>query len=393
MKKVLISFFIITLTLINLSCSNILSVQAVTTNNIIKISLENIKDIIIENNLEIKIQQNNIQIQKECFENAKDNKENKENDKEEAENKLKYLKNDSTATEEDIKNAEDVLDIAKKEFENVTDALSEAKKSYKDAKIVYDQKVETEVYLAQKAYINYLYDISNTILEEERVKSSEQKEKLAKVKYESGFLSKNDYISVTNDNLDSINKLKELRDTEEISRIKLCNMLGISQKENITFSTDMNADFQAISQINYENDFKKMLTNNINISNQNDVIDDLEDKENDYEDNDQEDIYDYQVENASIELKQLIDNSKIEFKEQYNILINSYSSMKNSYDKILQKQKEFSFLQTKYACGFISKAELENSKLLFDKDISDFTNEKNQLYIEYLHYIQMREGY
>ncbi|MFW2491786.1 TolC family protein [Clostridium chromiireducens] len=392
MKRVVISFFIMILILTNLSFANINSVQADTTNTI-KVSLENIKDIVIENSLEIKIQRNNMQIKKEYYNKAKDTKDKNENAKEDAENKLKNLRNDSTVTEEQIKYAEDTLDAAKKEVKNADDALTETKKAYKDAKIVYDQKVETEVHAAQKAYVNYLYDVSNTMLEEGTVKSFEQKEKLAKIKYESGFLSNKDYISITHDNSDSINKLKELKNVEELSRIKLCNMLGISQKENITFNKDINADFQVIPQINYKNDLKKMLSNNIEIENQNDEIDDLNDKEDDYEDNDQDDIYDYEVKNANIELKKLISDAETQFKEQYNTLINSYNSIKNNYNKILQEQKEYNIMQAKYDYGFVSKTELENSKLAFDKDNANFTNEKNQLYIEYLRYIQMREGY
>lgn len=382
-----------TLTLTNLSLANISSVQAATANNTIKVSLENIRDIIIENSLDIKIQHNNVQIKKEYYDDAKDAKDDKENAKEDADGKLKNLKNDLTATPEQIKDAKDAVDAAEKEVNIADNTLSETKKSYKDAKTAYDQKVQTEVYSAQKDYINYLSYISNTKLEQDTVKSSETKEKGAKFKYESGFLSKNDYISLTHDNSDSINKLKELRDTEELSRVKLCNTLGISPEKNITFNTDISADFQVISQINYKDDLKKMISNNIEINDQNDVINDLEDEEDDYDDKDLEDIYDYEVENADNELKKLINEAEIEIKGQYNTLINSYNSIKNSYNKILQEQTEYKIMQRKYDYGFISKTELENSKSAFDKDNATFTNEKNQLYIEYLRYIQMKEGY
>jgi outer membrane protein TolC len=393
MKKALISFFIMTLTLINLSFANISSVQAATADNTIKVSLENIRDIIIENSLDIKIQHNNVQIKKKYYEDDKYAKANKDNAKKDAEDKLKNLRNDLTATEKQIKDAEDAVNAVKKEVNIADNTLSETKKSYKDAKITYDKKVETEVYATQKAYINYLSDVSNTKLAQDTVKSYEAKEQRTKIKYERGFLSKNDYISLTHDNTDSINNLKKLGDTEELSRIKLCNTLGISSEENITFNTDISVDFQVISQINYEDDLKKMLSNNIDIKDKNNAIDDLEDEENDYEDNDEEDIYDYEVENADNELKKLINDAEIEFKEQYNTLMNSYNSIKNSYNKILQDQKEYNRMQTKYDYGFTSKTEVENSKSAFDKDNATFINEKNQLYMEYLRYIEMKEGY
>ena len=72
MKKVLISFFIMTLTLANIS-----SVQAATIDNTVDtenaetidddtlvISLENIREIVIDNNLTLKIADNNLKIAK-----------------------------------------------------------------------------------------------------------------------------------------------------------------------------------------------------------------------------------------------------------------------------------------------------------------------------------------
>jgi hypothetical protein len=59
---------------------------------------------------------------------------------------------------------------------------------------------------------------------------------------------------------------------------------------------------------------------------------------------------------------------------------------------MLQEQKEYNLMQAKFDYGFTSKTEVENSKSAFYKDNATFINEKNKLYIEYLHYIQMKEG-
>ena len=58
-----------------------------------------------------------------------------------------------------------------------------------------------------------------------------------------------------------------------------------------------------------------------------------------YDNNDEEDIYEYKLENAKIELKQLMNTTETDFKEQYNTLMTSYNSIKSSYDKFNSRTK------------------------------------------------------
>ena len=57
----------------------------------------------------------------------------------------------------------------------------------------------------------------------------------------------------------SVNDSNESKDTEELDRTKLCNTLGISPEENVTFNTDINKIFKIISKINYDDDLEKCL--------------------------------------------------------------------------------------------------------------------------------------
>ena len=109
----------------------------------------------------------------------------------------------------------------------------------------------------------------------------------------------------------SVNDSNTSKDKEELDRIKLCNTLGISPEEKITFNTDITEDFQVISKINYDDDLKQMLDNNIDIKDKNDEIDDLDDAE---DDDTNDDIYDYNVDNAEMNLKQLINTAETDFK-------------------------------------------------------------------------------
>jgi len=381
-----------TLTLANISLVNISNVQAATTDNTIKVSLDNIRYIVIGNNLDIKNSYNSNKIALQEYHDARD-----------------AYKNDSEPVESDYKTTTTTTDDSGTEITTTivdTTAYNKAVNTYntekstyettmaayKKAQTAYDQKVESVVYAAQDAYITYLANLSNEKLKEDKVNSNEKEEQVYKLQYENGFISKNEYTSKLQANT-SINELNSLTDTVELSRTKLCNTLGISPEEKMTFDTNITENFEMISKINYENDLEQMLSNNVDIKLQNDQISDLEDEEDDYDDKDEENIYNYKLENENTTLKQLMNTAETDFKGQYNTLMNSYNSIKSSYDKLTEDEKSYTIMETKYNYGFASKKEVDDVKLTLDTERSTFNASKNTLYVDYLRYIQMKEGY
>ncbi|EKQ57024.1 MULTISPECIES: TolC family protein [unclassified Clostridium] len=390
MKKTCISFLIITLiTSSSISLLNMPYAYADTTSNsstetsddsAIKVSLENIRDIMTENNLDIKILDNKLKIARQTYDDDKSTYTSKTEPKQE-DYKDANGNDDTTA-----------YNKALDEYNSAKDAYDKAKDDLKTARDNYDKGVEDQVYAAQQAYITYLYDLSKKTIAEDTKNQNEKKEQIYKLQYDSGFISKNKYTSLLQGNT-SANDLNSAQDTTELDRVKLCNTLGISSEEKVVFNTDITTDFQVIAKINYENDLKQMLDNNLDIKVQNDDINDLEDQETDYDKKDQEDIYNYMYENANSQLKKLMDTAETDFKSKYNDLITSYNSLKSSYDVINQKQAEYKITQTKYDYGFVSKNDVDAAKLTLDNDNADFINKRNECYLKYLKYIEMKEGY
>lgn len=390
MKKTFISFLIMTLlTSSSISLFNISSAYADTSsdntteassdNSTVKVSLENIRDIMTENNSDIKILDNKLKIAKETYDDDKANL------------KTKPTKEEYTDSTTGVYNSTG-YDNALKLYNDAETAYENAKTALKSARDSYDKGVENQVYAAQQAYITYLYDLSKKTVSEDTKKQNEKKEQIYKLQYESGFISKNKYTSLLQGNT-STNDLSSADNTADLDRIKLCNALGIGTEEKVTFNTDITTDFQVISKINYEDDLAKMLDNNLDIKMKNDDISDLEDEEDTYDANDQSDIYDYKLENVNMELQKLINDTKANFKTSYNDLMTSYNSVKSSYDVINQEQLEYKITQTKYDYGFISQNDLDAAKLTLDKDNAEFINKRNQCYLKYLKYIEMKEGY
>ncbi|AJG98547.1 hypothetical protein LF65_01949 [Clostridium beijerinckii] len=415
MRKTFISFLIGALVVSSsISMINIPSAYADTTDNstinevsddsgTIKVSLENIRDIMTENNLDIKIKQNNLKIAQEEYHDALDDYDSAKSaydaysDKENIESKYEAAKNayencTDDSQKETLKAAYDTAKAAydaKNAYDNADTTLTTKRDAFKTARDDYNKEIEDQVYAAQQAYITYLSDLPNEKIEEDTVNINTKKEQIYKLQYDSGFISKNKYTELLQGNT-SVDDLNSSKNTAELDKLKLFNLLGISSESKVTFENDIDKNFDVIPKINYEDDLSKMLENNIDIKLQNDEIDDLDDAEDDY---DNKDIYDNKVEEANNKLKSLMNSTETSFKKQYNDLMTSYNSIKSSYDVINQKQKEYEIEQTKYDYGFVSKNDVDAAKLTLDSENADFINKRNQCYLSYLKYIEMKEGY
>lgn len=411
MRRIFVSFLIGTLVASSsISMINISSAYADTTDNstinevsdsgTIKVSLENIRDIITENNLDIKIKQNNLKIAQEEYHDALDDYDSAKSaydaysDKENIESNYESAKNayENSPDDANLKAAYDTAKAAydaKNAYDNADTTLTTKRDAFKTARDDYNKEIEDQVYAAQQAYITYLSDLPNEKIKEDTVNINTKKEQIYKLQYDSGFISKNKYTELLQGNT-SVDDLDSSKNTADLDKLKLFNLLGISSGSKVTFENDIDKNFDVISKINYEDDLSKMLENNIDIKLQNDEIDDLDDAEDDY---DNKDIYDNKVEEANNKLKSLMNSTETSFKKQYNDLMTSYNSIKSSYDVINQKQKEYEIEQTKYDYGFVSKNDVDAAKLTLDNDNADFINKRNQCYLSYLKYIEMKEGY
>jgi outer membrane protein TolC len=374
----------------NVALLNAHSVQAATTdsstnsNDKIKVSLENIRDIMTENNLDIKMKSNESKIANETYHDARDAFETKSSARDSAKTALDTAKasGDTTA----ISIAQSAYDTAQSNYESAEKALDSARDALKTARDNYNSNVETQIYNAQTAYITYLNDLATQNIKEDTVTQNKRNEEIYKLQYENGFISKNKYTELVQANT-SVNDLNSGNDTLELDKVKLCNLLGISSEDDVTFETDITKDFEVISKIKYEDDLNTMLGNNVDIQNQNDTINDLEDEDND------SDSHDYEVENAKMKLTKLTNDAETDFKGQYDQLMSSYNSLKNTYDVINQKQNEYEITKTKYDYGFVSKNDVDAAKLSLDTDTATFVNNRNKCYLNYLKYIEMKEGY
>lgn len=378
MKKLMAIFFAFILIFGNIS-----SVQAASDINSIGISLDNIRDIMIENSLDMQTYSNNLEKTIEEYDDLKDEIDDKDDDISKINEDIKNL----DTTDPDYTDSKEVLNTQLKtlnsELSTLKNKRDSMKYTVKSARIQYDQNVENAIYSAQQQYLAYLTAKSNRELSESKVTSKEKELNTYKIKYNSGFISKNEYDSYVRDNTDFTNELDSLKNTENIALINLKNTLGIDSSINIVVKDNIITYLDKVSKIDVEEDLNEMLDNSLDIKLKDINIDSLEDS----------DSSDYDLDNAEISLDQVKAKAKINFNQQYNTLIASYNSIKSSYDKLQSTEKNTNFMETKYSKGFVSMKEVNDAKITLNEERSKFQKDQDQFYLDYLHYIQMKEGY
>lgn len=359
--------------------ANISPVQA-DSEDAIEISLNNIKEIMLDNSPNMKIAENNLEQSRETYDDLEDDYDDAKDDYNSIKSKIDALDKTSETYETDLAKLKAQLP----DLSSAKDKLESAKDDLKKARINYYATVSSNVYAAQKAYVEYLSTLSDVNLNEENSKYNEKQMAIYKLQYENGFISKKEYDNyITSDN-DKNYSYTDKKNQQEIALKNLKLSLGIDEGTKITFKNDFESDLDIVSKIKFEDDVDEMLDNNSDIKLKEITLDSL---------NDSDDASDYEIDNAEINLEELEKSAKISFEQQYNTLIASYNTLKSSNDVLKNKQKDLSVIELGYSSGFNSKQDLDKAKLDLEEQKSKVENNKNTFYVDYLGYIKMKEGY
>ncbi|NFH91706.1 viral A-type inclusion protein [Clostridium botulinum] len=360
---------------------NQISVQAATRENI-QLSMENIEEIIIENSPEFKIIKNNVKKNEEIYDQLIE-------DFDHCESKISKLKEErGLLTNEEDKKRLDKLEKENINLENLKERKRNARYELRMCRIRYEKDLQGLVEKAQNQYIQYVDTMLKKDLKQLEVKIKNKQIEINSLKYGNGFISKKEYEKNLDDITDFNNELKQLENKEENELKDLLFALGIKNEKNVKCDININFDVDKILKINFEEDLDDMLLNNIDLK-----IRDIEnDKLEDNLDNDLE-VSDYDIKNNEISLKQEKEKIKMEFEKKYKSLILSSSLIKTQNDKLSRTQDDALIMQTKYNYGFASKKQVDELEVGLNNKNQDFISQVNNLYMDYLSYMKMKDGY
>jgi hypothetical protein len=410
-----------TLMLTNISLANISSVQAATTdntsatttdntsatstNNAIKVSLANIEDIITENNLNAKMYANTRDNAKLTYDDVKDSGDvttaktalqDAETANTAYNNALKAYKLDPANNPNPTKPTNDV-ETAQKNLTTAENDLNTAKYTLRNANITYSKNLKALVETAQNDYISYvLSDLPSKEYDTANVQLLKKAADTAKIQYDNGFLSKNDYTTAQLNYTNALNTSNTSGDAEENDKSKLYNDLGISLGQNVTFDTNLDQDLEDVSKINYDNDLTQMFNNNLTLQ-QDDIDSDeasnAKDNETDSNTDNANTVIDNKFDNVQMQLVLDKNNSEKDFKAKYDDLMNSYATMKSSSNSLDQYKDIYNSKQISHDYGFASQQAVDQAKVDSLQKSQSFQSNKSKFYANYLLYIQMKEGY
>ncbi|AJF30400.1 viral A-type inclusion protein [Clostridium botulinum] len=372
---------------------NQISVQAATRENI-QLSMENIEEIITEYSPDLKIMKNNLKRDKEKYKDILDEVDDKESEVSSLENQINNYKPE-VKPEEQPKSSNDkednTLDSLKKDLNNAKDKLDSlkdekqaAKHNLKVSNIRYEKDLQGLIESAQRQYIQYVDTLLKRELKQYETNFKNKQVEINNIKYGNGFISKKEYEKNLDDITDFNNELKEIEVKEKSELKDLLFSLGVPSNTDIKVDTNIKVDLDKISKINFEEDLDDMLLNNIDLK--------IKDIENDKV-KDDSDISDYEIKNNKISLRQEEEKVKIEFQKRYNNLILSSNLLKASDDKLNKSQDDALIMQTKYNYGFASKKQVDELEVGLNNKNQDFISQVNNLYMDYLSYMKMKDGY
>ncbi|MBN1049494.1 TolC family protein [Clostridium botulinum] len=365
---------------------NQISVQAATRENI-QLSMENIEEIITEYSPDLKIMKNNLKRDKEKYKDILDEVDNKESEVRSLENQIKCEEQTTPLEVKEENKSDDLkndLKSAKKELDSLKDEKQAAKHNLKVSNIRYEKDLQGLIESAQRQYIQYVDTLLKKELKQYETNFKNKQVEINNIKYGNGFISKKEYEKNLDDITDFNNELKEIEVKEKSELKDLLFSLGVPSNTDIKVDTNIKVDLDKISKINFEEDLDDMLLNNIDLK--------IKDIENDKV-KDDSDISDYEIKNNKISLRQEEEKVKIEFQKRYNNLILSRNLLKASDDKLNKSQDDALIMQTKYNYGFVSKKQVDELEVGLNNKNQDFISQVNNLYMDYLSYMKMKDGY
>ncbi|WP_315081197.1 TolC family protein [uncultured Clostridium sp.] len=372
---------------------NQISVQAATRENI-QLSMENIEEIITEYSPNLKIMKNNLKKDKEKYKDLLDEIDEAESEVSSLENQVNNYKPE-VKPEEQLKSSNDKEDNtleglkndlknAKKELDSLKDDKVTAKHNLKVSNIRYEKDLQGLIESTQRQYIQYVDTLLKKELKQYETNFKNKQVEINNIKYGNGFISKKEYDKNLDDITDFNNELKEIEIKEKNELKDLLFSLGVPSNTDIKVDTNIKTDLNKISKINLEEDLDDMLLNNIDLK--------IKDMENDKV-KDDSDISDYEIKNNKISLRQEEEKVKTEFQKRYNNLILSRDLVKTSDEKLDKSQNDALIMQTKYNYGFASKKQVDELEVNLNNKNQDFISQVNNLYMDYLSYIKMKDGY
>lgn len=256
------------------------------------------------------------------------------------------------------------------------------------AEATYEEQVQQIIVSAKQTYLTYWHAV--TVQAGDQAEADRDAKLLAYEKgcLQNGYLSQKDYQTAADNAAKSSQALAAqtaaVAQAEQSLKALFPVAAGVSV--DILSPADTDFDFSQIPQISYANDEIQMKNKSRDI--QSAALEYDFTANNAYVINSDEDIA-----NAKLKLDQTTQAQESAFLNLYNTVTSSYTAYQTEQQTVQRKEAEVQLDTQRVANGYLSQKDYDQASLDLQTMKNSLENDRNSLYISYLKYIGMRNGY
>lgn len=286
------------------------------------------------------------------------------------------------------------LSIARKAYQDVKgdgDAgEEEGIHQYDVARATYESSMQQIIMNARQAYLTCWHDVSLQTTDQEKADRDAKLLTTAAQQRQNGYLSQKDYQTIADTATKSQQALQtQIAATSQAEQnLKAMFPVAADVSVKIIPPSDSDFDFSGISKIDYSPDKTKMLNANAQIIKA--TLD------YDYEKTEYDDYglaTDLQVDTAKLAIDQTTQAQTSAFLNLYNTVTSSYTVYQTEQQTVQRKEADLKVGTQKLAAGYLSQKDYDQESLDLMTAQNSLENDRNSLYISYLEYVGMTNGY
>jgi len=296
----------------------------------------------------------------------------------------------SKSTYEDlVDDTEDMIDLAMEGYYSTYNTLrnsrDEAEMGYEIAQLQYEQKIQTALLEAKKAFLTCWQDELSVESTQESLTQKQSQLNGYATLLQQGYISQNQY-----DNLkQSVDNIQDTLDglaiQQETDLITLKVKLGLDTSGTVVLTyPELTADdMEQLMKIDYSSDLETFMANSVDLK----ILQITYDKKKEYH-------FSTKIErqDAALDLEMAKTSLPDSFKITYNSLMSQYSDLKTSYTSLSNQKDSLDQTQTQFALGVGTSMDYVDAGLSYVSAQAQVQEKEISLYSTYLTYLNAVAG-
>ncbi|MDP4108713.1 MAG: hypothetical protein Q8878_01675 [Bacillota bacterium] len=257
---------------------------------------------------------------------------------------------------------------------------------YLNQKMQYDKNVQQLVLKAKQLYFAYNTDLTQEQCKLKQLEYEKQEFAAADAKLKAGYLSQNEFDSISLELATYSDSYASQQQKTKSDLQSLITGLGLKTEDTgveVAAPAIDEAAFSTIPSISFSDDNTAMLANNVSVKALEAALEVRKEAT----------IKDYsKMDTLTVSIEQAKNNAVLSFQQQYNALSDAYNAYKTALSAYKVKNTAYENAKLKYQYGYISILQLNGLELSKIQSDIALSSQRENLYLAFLRYNQMKSG-